>query len=538
MFASRFWPKRGFRPSFLRVYRSIVVRARVAPRPVAARGAWSSSPSGGRGRPCSGRRRPAGRPIEAVGAAVRDALRFPLAGPAARALVPARRRGSRSSSSRRRSRSRRPRRTRGSRRRRRRPSELERLGVPDRAPDAARRRRAWPARPARRDLERLGSSPGLRARFHGSVAVHDAEDPDLVEVGSHGGVPLRVIRALVETDAVVTRERRRDRAPRRPGDAARRRGRRDAPRGRDAESLLETGTWRPGWDLALALERRCSSRVPADRRVARARPAAPRRRARAATPTTRRRSSGSPARASPGVRGSCPRGRARPRSSARSRCELTAAAAFAGPPSVAHAEALAAQRRDALGGARRAARRDLHRRPADDAVPAARAAEPAAGRDYLGLGLALRLWRDRFPVARRRDGDPASTRFSRRFAHPTQQPYRTVLPGAAHRPRDARATRRAERDAAADPRAIRRLPRGTDLPPAAAVRRLGRVPRPRSSRLGAVVVAGCRDAVAARQLGFVPTHGLGGGAGDGPRPRRRRAARRLPALAAVLPVWT
>jgi len=28
-------------------------------------------------------------------------------------------------------------------------------------------------------------------------------------------------------------------------------------------------------------------------------------------------------------------------------------------------------------------------------------------------------------------------------------------------------------------------------------------------RLGAVLVAGCRDSVAARQLGLVPTHGLG-----------------------------
>ena len=29
------------------------------------------------------------------------------------------------------------------------------------------------------------------------------------------------------------------------------------------------------------------------------------------------------------------------------------------------------------------------------------------------------------------------------------------------------------------------------------------------SRLGAVMIAGCRDAAAARQLGFVPTHGIG-----------------------------
>jgi hypothetical protein len=32
---------------------------------------------------------------------------------------------------------------------------------------------------------------------------------------------------------------------------------------------------------------------------------------------------------------------------------------------------------------------------------------------------------------------------------------------------------------------------------------------PALSRLGRVIVAGCRDAVAARTLGFVPSHGIG-----------------------------
>jgi hypothetical protein len=32
---------------------------------------------------------------------------------------------------------------------------------------------------------------------------------------------------------------------------------------------------------------------------------------------------------------------------------------------------------------------------------------------------------------------------------------------------------------------------------------------PAVGRLGAVIVAGCRDAVAARQLGFVPSQGIG-----------------------------
>ena len=33
--------------------------------------------------------------------------------------------------------------------------------------------------------------------------------------------------------------------------------------------------------------------------------------------------------------------------------------------------------------------------------------------------------------------------------------------------------------------------------------------QPAIQRLGSVLVAGCRDATVARQLGFVPTHGVG-----------------------------
>jgi hypothetical protein len=48
--------------------------------------------------------------------------------------------------------------------------------------------------------------------------------------------------------------------------------------------------------------------------------------------------------------------------------------------------------------------------------------------------------------------------------------------------------------------------------------------RPARERLGRVLIAGCRDATAARQLGFVPAHGVGAalemaraGAGSSPR---------------------
>jgi hypothetical protein len=126
---------------------------------------------------------------------------------------------------------------------------------------------------------------------------------------------------------------------------------------------------------------------------------------------------------------------------------------------------------------------------------------------YLGLGLALRLWRDRFPLV---DGGTVILlhRFTRHFAHPTQQPYRAVFQALRTGPRETEELGHAERAAATDPRALTAYREGRTCHPllpfadwAGCAPALGRV--------GSVIVAGCRDAVAARQLGFVPTGGLG-----------------------------
>ena len=53
-----------------------------------------------------------------------------------------------------------------------------------------------------RDVEGF-VQPELARRFTGKFQVHDAADPDLVELTVVGRVPLRVNRALVETDLVV-----------------------------------------------------------------------------------------------------------------------------------------------------------------------------------------------------------------------------------------------------------------------------------------------------------------------------------------------
>jgi len=125
---------------------------------------------------------------------------------------------------------------------------------------------------------------------------------------------------------------------------------------------------------------------------------------------------------------------------------------------------------------------------------------------YLGLGLALRLWRESFPVV---EGGSVIlvNRFNRRFGHPTQHPYRAFF-AATRLGRGPDELGAAEEAAAGDDRAIAEYRAGRTCHP--------RLPfldwescSPALDRLGAVIVAGCRDATAARQLGFVPTGGIG-----------------------------
>jgi hypothetical protein len=187
------------------------------------------------------------------------------------------------------------------------------------------------------------------------------------------------------------------------------------------------------------------------------------------------------------------------------RSELTVANAFGGLPSVAHAEALLRTvelRRAELDG------------PLDTVVIGVPSVTPYLPRErpnplgaaFLGLGLALRLWRDSFPVA---DGGTAIlvSRFSRHFAHPTQQPYRTFF-HATRTGRDPRALAEAERAAATDPRALAEYRSGRTVHPLLPFRDWNAC-QPALGRLGAVLVAGAADATAVRQLGFVPVHGIG-----------------------------
>lgn len=375
--------------------------------------------------------------------------------------------------------------------------ELDRLGVPSQRQTilvaGGLNRRA-----GQRELEAL-LAPAIARRFHGRVEVHDAEADDLVHVADAGRTPLRVNRLLVETDLVVTVTAAESVLH---GGAAALLGAcgPDALRAATAYSLLETAASR-GWQLALALERALAARVPVIGASLLLDP-----------PRLQGRFRGYPyeessleqVASSPLRRFSLLPSGLRRRVLQDLGRELTAVAAFAGPPSVAHAETLL------RGIARRSTRLE---RPLDAIVLGMPWKHHHSPRERLNpitvasvaLGLALRLWRDAFPVA---DGGTAIVlhRLSRHFEHGTQEPYRELF----HALRDGRTAAdlaAAERAAATDARALAAYRRGRACHPL-----LPYVDwdgcRPALDRLGAVLVAGCRDHQAARTLGFVPTHGI------------------------------
>ena len=98
-------------------------------------------------------------------------------------------------------------------------------------------------------------------------------------------------------------------------------------------------------------------------------------------------------------------------------------------------------------------------------------------------------------------------RFHRHFAHPTQQPYRTIFHALSTGPREPEELIGVEREAVADERAIAEYRAGRTCHPLLPFADWAGC-APALGRLGSVIVAGCRDAVAARQLGFVPARGL------------------------------
>lgn len=374
--------------------------------------------------------------------------------------------------------------------------ELERFGVPTAAQSILVA--GGLARKAGRDeLESLVSAT-LARRFEGRVDVHDAAGDDLLALPRLSGT--RVHRALVETDAVLTVTAAESVLHGGPAalvaasDAA-------TIRRASADSLLETSS-SEGWTLGVALEHALAARAPvlgvslalAHPRLGSVLAGFPHDRAvveRMARSRGRR------------LYGALP-GFLRGRILRSLGAELAPVAALAGPPSVAHAEALLR----AI-----AARATPLERPLDAVVLGVPHTTPYLPRERpnpllaatLGLGLALRLWRDAFPVA---SGGSAVLvhPFERRFAHPTQAPYRAFF-AAARAERTGDALREAEPAAAADAHALAAYRAGRACHPLLPFADWDAC-RPALARLGTVFAAGCRDAVAARALGFVAVGGI------------------------------
>jgi len=441
---------------------------------------------------------PPGEAIADVQAAIRDALRFPLAGEPLEALLP--RRGGRATivveppalpipSTERDPRQEAIAAT---------VDELERHGIPSGyqtllvAGGLARRA----------GHELLGSlvSPEFARRYHGHVEVHDVEREDLVELGAIGAVPLRVHPALVETDVVVVVSAAETVLHGGPA-ALLAAGGAGSLRAAGAWSLLETSASQ-GWRAGVMLERALVGRVPVigaslvlnhprASGAARGYPYDTEALERIAGSMFRHVFGALPG----GVRASILRSLP---------LERTAAAAFAGPPSVAHSEALI------RGVELRTATLDSELDAICVGVPRTTPHLPRERPNpllvtYLALGLALRLWRDAMPV---RDGGTAIllSRFQRRFEHPTQQPYRAFFAGARAGP-DPEALARAEETAVTDERAIQRYRSGRSCHPLLPFADWAGC-APALTRLGHVLVAGCRDSTAARSLGFVPAQSL------------------------------
>jgi hypothetical protein len=441
---------------------------------------------------------PAGQAITDVGAAVRDAVRFPLSGPPLAGVVP---RGGRATIV----------------------TDVPALPLPS-APVDARRAAIGAAvqelrnlgvpderqtilvtaglgrRPGRRELDRL-FAPAFARAFYGQVRVHDAEAPNLVEVATDDGATRRVAPELVDTDVVVCVSAAETVVSGGPGTLLAC-GDAEAQQDVAAASLLEpSGSqgWRSALDVEAALARRApllgislALDHPRIAETAFGYPYDPRAAERIAASWTAKLFRWLP-------------GPVRLRAIRSLPVSITAAGVFAGLPSVAHAEALlraielrSIELDEPLDAICLGIPRTTPYLPRERPNPLLAA--------YLGLGLALRLWRSRPPV---REGGTAILlhRFHRRFAHPTQLPYRAFFQ-ATRGGLDPELVEQAERAAAEDERALDHYRAGRACHPLLPYSDWAAI-RDQKERLGTVIVGGCRDAAGARHLGFVPARSPG-----------------------------
>ena len=355
-------------------------------------------------------------------------------------------------------------------------------------------------RAGRRELERVLSR--MRAHdFRGAVVVHDAESADLRPLDVQGSAPVRVNGSLLDADLVVcvtaaeTSER---------GGACSLLGAcaADAISAPEPAPSLLAPSLSPTGDLAgkvaAALARHTavtgvSIVLDHPRLIGRYNgyPSSPDAVAAVARFPLRRLANSLP-------------GSVRSRILEHLTRELTAVAVLAGPPAVSHSEAL-------LRGI--SLRGTPLEEPLDTIVvplPWKSAHEPREQLNPItaaatGLGHAARLWRDAPPL---RDGGTIVLLhdFRRGVGHGAQAPYRSLFEVL----RDGAASEHiatARLSAAVDPRALTAYRQGHAPHPLLPYVDWASC-APALHRAGRVLVAGCRDAGAARALGLVPTHNI------------------------------
>ena len=182
---------------------------------------------------------------------------------------------------------------------------------------------------------------------------------------------------------------------------------------------------------------------------------------------------------------------------------IDATAAFGGPPSVAHAEALV--RGVELRGTRL-------EEPVDALVVGVPWIGPHRPREptnpltaaTMGLSLGVGLHRDAPPV--REGGTLVLVHPLTRSFGPGEAPHGTMV-NAMRAATDPLQLGELEDTAASDPRSLADYRAGRTCHPLLPYADWASC-TPALTHLGRVVVAGCRDATAARTLGFVPSHGI------------------------------
>jgi len=252
------------------------------------------------------------------------------------------------------------------------------------------------------------------------LTVHDAESEKLVALGAVAGIPVSVAPALVESDLVITVT---------AAESVLHGGPSALARACSREVLRASGRPRCSrLDLAglAARDRARAGCSPGDARSSASRSCSTCRGCSAATPTSRMHSSGSPARGSVRRSHFC-----RPPCGAHDRAG-TARAERGGrlrrePVDSPHRGPPAGDRLQG-GEPRRAARRNRDRHSGDDTLRSPRDPNPVAAA-YLGLGLALRLWRGALR-SRREARRSCSTICSGVSRHRPRRPTVPSLPGS------------------------------------------------------------------------------------------------------------